>query len=149
MVTDREINSFEERHPEAYAAFALAMKEYSSYVCEEATGGEEAAAATAAVRRKPKVSLAHSSLGFPLIPECHATQEDEDGAEYQKRVLRSFLTEHYSETVSFIQLNYTTDLLHTKDWPLASLGLMFHGQIWVHQPTLSSTRNTSLQMPRF
>ena len=80
-MTDREIDSFEERHPEAYAAFALAMKEYSSYVCEEATAGEET---TAAVRQKPKVPLAHSSLGFPLIPDSHASSEEEDGAEYQK-----------------------------------------------------------------
>ena len=102
-VTDREIDSFEERHPDAYATFALAMKEYSKYVNEEAAqDGEAAAAPSAAARRKPRITLEHSPLGFPIIPHPQATPEEEDGAEYQKRVLRSFLTEHYSEILAAI-----------------------------------------------
>lgn len=85
--------SFAERHPEAYASMALAMKDYSKYMNDFGTG-TDAAEAAAAARSHSKIDLEHDDEGFPIIPDI--TDADvEDNLEHQKRLIRSYLTDHY------------------------------------------------------
>ena len=90
--------SFEESHPQVYNAMALAMKEYAKYVTEleagEETGGT-GAATVAARQRRAQFELEHNPQGFPILPEIEDENEEEE-LEYQKRLIRTFLTDHYS-----------------------------------------------------
>jgi hypothetical protein len=86
--------SFAERHPEAYQSMALAIKDYATYVTEMETGVVPEGAAAGTSRPRPRIDLEHDSARFPIIPEVPEDEETE-GLEHQKRVIRSFLTDHY------------------------------------------------------
>jgi len=75
---------------------ALAIKDYAAYVTEMETGNAPDTAAGGTARPRPRIDLEHDCAGFPLIPELPDAGETE-GLEYQKRVIRSFLTDHYRE----------------------------------------------------
>ena len=85
--------SFAERHPDTYASMALAMKEYAKYITEYNTN--QAAAAAVAVRRPhEKLALEHDDDGFPILPDV-IQGDGEDTLEHHKRLIRSYLTDHY------------------------------------------------------
>ena len=90
--------AFEERHPEAYTAMALAMKEYSKYVIDlEVEDGSGCTPAPMAGRQKKSaITLEQNPQGFPILPETE-DEDTEDDLEYQKRLIRAFLTDHYSK----------------------------------------------------
>jgi hypothetical protein len=73
---------------------ALALKEYAAYVTEMESGEAPEAAAAGPARARPRMTLEHDSAGFPMMPE-RTDDDDMEGLEYQKRVIRSFLTDHY------------------------------------------------------
>jgi hypothetical protein len=73
---------------------ALAMKDYATYVTEIESGETPEAAASGPSRPRPRIDLEHDAAGFPIIPE-QAENDDMEGLEYQKRVIRTFLTDHY------------------------------------------------------
>ena len=85
--------SFAERHPDAYASMALAMKEYAKYITEYSTN-QAAAAAAAAPRAHAKLALEHDDDGFPILPDVIQV-DGEHNLEHSKRLIRSYLTDHY------------------------------------------------------
>ena len=84
--------SFADRHPDTYASMALAMKEYAKYITEFNTN--QTAAAAAAPRTHPKLSLDHDDDGFPILPDV-IQANGEESLEHHKRLIRSYLTDHY------------------------------------------------------
>lgn len=89
--------SFEEKFPEAFKIYEKAFVSYMKYV-EEVQNGT----VVEETQRRPVKSLIElrtDDSGFPLLPPA-VSDPIKDILDYQKHLVRSFLTMHYSMVVT-------------------------------------------------
>lgn len=91
--------TLEEKFPEAFKSYEKAFVMYMKYV-EEVKNGT----VVEETQRRPVKSLMElrtDDSGFPLLPPAVA-DPPKDVLEYQKHLIRSFLTAHYSTDIFFL-----------------------------------------------
>jgi len=92
------LRSFEEKFPEEFQYFEKGLIKYMRYVEELESGTivEEPKRQSA----KTLMELETDDTGYPLLPSA-VSDPTKDRLEYQKRLIRSFLTNHYRKWVHF------------------------------------------------
>ena len=93
-IGDLNLLSFAEMFPEEFKIFEKAFVQYMKYVGEVQAGN-----VTEEARHRPVKSLLElrtDDQGFPLLPPA-ASDPTKDTLDYQKHLMRSFLTAHYSK----------------------------------------------------
>ena len=106
--------SFEEKFPDAFKVYETAFVQYMQYVSEvqDGTGTEE-------IQRRPVKSLMElraDDLGFPVLPPA-VSDPTKDILDYQKHLIRSFLTAHYSKIQFLSEVDILKRMNRTSMWP--------------------------------
>ncbi len=102
------LQSFEEKFPQEFQDFERGFIKFMHYVEELESG---------IIVKEPKrqlvktfIELNTDNSGYPILPGPDS-DPTKDGLEYQKRLLRSFLTTHYSKCIHFRHRRYCVLML--------------------------------------
>ena len=92
------LRPFEEKFPQEFQDFEMAFIKYMHYVEELQNGTivEEPKRQSA----KILIELEMDDAGYPVLPAA-GSDPTKDRLEYQKRLIRSFLTHHYRKLIQF------------------------------------------------
>jgi len=92
------LRGFEEKFPQEFQDFEMAFIKYMRYVEELQNGTivEEPKRQSA----KTLIELEMDGAGYPVLPAA-GSDPTKDRLEYQKRLIRSFLTHHYRKLIQF------------------------------------------------
>jgi hypothetical protein len=131
-----EVQTFNEKYPEAVADFRNAWIEYMKY-CYQVESGEIVESVAQNRSTATLIDLDRDPKGYPLVPQ------EGGNLIMMRRIIQSFVTAHYRNYNQFYYLYISVVLIYYQVLHLAGNTIGSHGNKLKNTPTISSMTDIS------